>query len=579
MSSKHALEDQRLIDSLPTGVFTAFRSSIYKSTYVTANAHLFITHGWIDPTQLRNFLKRGEKSRGQMPISSRENLFLVLFSTNHPCEATRTVCVPVDPSTRKAIIVRPTNTPHNHPMPALTKASFELKASYRECIKAAGCVGATVAKLRPRKFCWTRKLLRGAKTEAYPAGLDAAGAFRLFWGDMKKPIDERYVQRHDARCFETDTTFRRVAGKINEREVVIFLKALERRGILAVTIARAYVNGAIKLQLNGKPAAFKRFVAGGNILAMSSDMEAAQPISSATIRPGSPEIMKLCTTHAKRAALDFKKLEDFSNFVRGLGVKKIQGVCFFPFPRTHYSSSLDWWDHKAMSSWILPCLIKPQSPMGAEDWDSTPATTNTGVKPSVVEAIESGRKLDERAVREVETSIQTGILVDSQNEPSHRMGPQRDTAVSPQQCARLVNVMSKLMNGIASSPRSKPYRAHRNEDQRSSKALKAQKSAVGKGSTTESNTLRTVFVSANSSGRIGTKIIGIVLLLGLIQLRRMRPITGMFMGPLVQPMASTSAAPHATNTGMFTEFSMQPTASTSAAVPSTMDYYSSHTAL
>lgn len=69
---------------------------------------------------------------------------------------------------------------------------------------------------------------------------------------MKKPIDERYIQRLVATpdgglmiltclsalmkllddtgvtSFETDTTFRRVAGKINEWEVVIFLKALER---------------------------------------------------------------------------------------------------------------------------------------------------------------------------------------------------------------------------------------------------------------------------------------------------------------------------------------------------------------
>lgn len=53
-----------------------------------------------------------------------------------------------------------------------------------------------------------------------------------------------------------------------------------------------------------------------------------------------------------------------------------------------------------MSAWILPCLIKSQSPMSAEDWDNTPSTTNTGeaqhhwtnlqtgVKQSLVEAIE-----------------------------------------------------------------------------------------------------------------------------------------------------------------------------------------------
>lgn len=63
--------------------------------------------------------------------------------------------------------------------------------------------------------------------------------------------------------------------------------------------------------------------------------------------------------------------------------------------------TLDWWDHKEMSPWILPCLIKSQSPMSAEDWDNTPATTNTGEaqhhwtktqtgsKLSLVEAIET----------------------------------------------------------------------------------------------------------------------------------------------------------------------------------------------
>ncbi|KAJ7889374.1 hypothetical protein B0H14DRAFT_3711197 [Mycena olivaceomarginata] len=57
-----------------------------------------------------------------------------------------------------------------------------------------------------------------------------------------------------------------------------------------------------------------------------------------------------------------EKLTEFDNFVRSLGVKKVQ----------------DWWDHKAMSPWILPCLIKSQSPMSPEDWDNTPSTTNTG---------------------------------------------------------------------------------------------------------------------------------------------------------------------------------------------------------
>ncbi|KAJ7456176.1 hypothetical protein FB451DRAFT_1564753 [Mycena latifolia] len=338
---------------------------------------------------------------------------------NRPCEATRTIYVPVDPSIRKALIVHGHGNAHNHPMPALTKVSYELKASYRQCIKAVGCVGATVAKVdnapstqllldgkTPGEFAPAfqsnrvkRKLVREAKQEAYPAGLDAAGAFKMFFDDLKKGVDDRYVQRvltmpdgglmvltclsalmkllddSGVTSFETDTTFRRVDGEMNEWEVVLFLKALNR----AVTIARAYVNGAsaqfferlygefqaVKVELTGKPIAFKRFVEGGNLLAMNSDMEAAQVLRAArsflkTNDPEysnlsndtpaeevAPEFIKLCTTHAKRAVLDFKSLvseqdytrlmdfvyidsaealAEFSEFVRGLGVKKIQGA-------------------------------------------------------------------------------------------------------------------------------------------------------------------------------------------------------------------------------------------------------------
>ncbi|KAJ6590210.1 hypothetical protein B0H10DRAFT_2320492 [Mycena sp. CBHHK59/15] len=53
----------------------------------------------------------------------------------------------MDPTIRKALIIHNNNTAHNHPMPALTKASFELKAAYRKCIEAAGCVRATVSKV------------------------------------------------------------------------------------------------------------------------------------------------------------------------------------------------------------------------------------------------------------------------------------------------------------------------------------------------------------------------------------------------------------------------------------------------
>ncbi|KAJ6629784.1 hypothetical protein B0H10DRAFT_2428145 [Mycena sp. CBHHK59/15] len=82
---------------------------------------------------------------------------------NRPCDAARTIYVPVNPSIRKALIIHSHNVAHNHPMPALKKASFELKESYRQCIKAAGCVGVTVAKVDNAP---STQVLLGGKTPA-----------------------------------------------------------------------------------------------------------------------------------------------------------------------------------------------------------------------------------------------------------------------------------------------------------------------------------------------------------------------------------------------------------------------------
>ncbi|KAJ6612598.1 hypothetical protein B0H10DRAFT_1952165 [Mycena sp. CBHHK59/15] len=122
-----------------------------------------------------------------------------------------------------------------------------------------------------------------------------------------------------------------------------------------------------------------------------------------------------------------EKLDDFSEFVRSLRVKKIH----------------DWWDHKAMSAWILPSLVKSQSPMSTEDWDKTPSTTNTGeaqhhwtnsctgIKLSLVEAIDMARKVDKEVVREIETSLKSGVLLNGQNEAYHHMAcsSQRQSSV------------------------------------------------------------------------------------------------------------------------------------------------------
>ncbi|KAJ6555496.1 hypothetical protein B0H10DRAFT_2241397 [Mycena sp. CBHHK59/15] len=314
----------------------------------------------------------------------------------------------MDPTIRKALIIHNSNTTHNHPMPALTKASFELKAAYRKCIEAAGCVRATVSKVdnapsmmillngkKPSEFAAAlqlnqtkRKMVCKAKLAAYPAGLDVGGAFQLFWDEMKKPIDERYIHRiatmpdggviiltclsalmrllddKGVLSFENDTTFKRVAGDINEWEVVIFFKALQR----AVNIARGYVNHA-------STKFFER---------LYDEFQAVKLELTGLL------VKSLVSEQDYKRLMDFmyinseEKLDDFSEFVHSL---RIGGIT------------------KAMSARILPSLVKSQSPMSAEDWDKTPSTTNTGeaqhhwtnsrtgIKLSLVEAIEMGTSI------------------------------------------------------------------------------------------------------------------------------------------------------------------------------------------
>ncbi|KAJ7761694.1 hypothetical protein B0H16DRAFT_1688349 [Mycena metata] len=53
MPPKHTPGDTTLIESLPMGVTTAFRCSIYVDGFVIANPLLFIGNEWVDATQLR----------------------------------------------------------------------------------------------------------------------------------------------------------------------------------------------------------------------------------------------------------------------------------------------------------------------------------------------------------------------------------------------------------------------------------------------------------------------------------------------------------------------------------------------
>ncbi|KAJ7467723.1 hypothetical protein FB451DRAFT_1483249 [Mycena latifolia] len=335
-----------------------------------------------------------------------------------------------------------------------------------------------------------RDIIREEKKKASLLYLSYAGAYDLCREDLDKPLEQRYIHRfqHTAdggliiftcftallallddsgvKAFEDDTTFKRVEGDLNEWEVVIFSQALER----AITLARAYTNRSdtqffellfdifreIKIEATGKDIGFARFMPNGNLLVMNADMEAAQALgaprsfmktnvpSFSGITTLDPHLfatffIKFCSSHAKRplrefqslvSAEDFGRLKDFmyidsteslrsfSEFIDGLAPKKIR----------------DWWAHKEMNDWVVPCLVKSQSNILPDHWDSTPATTNTGeaqhhwtnsltgIKLTLVEGIESARRIDSDVVDEVRNSNTSGVLLNSSNELYHRLG-------------------------------------------------------------------------------------------------------------------------------------------------------------
>ncbi|KAJ7622550.1 hypothetical protein B0H17DRAFT_1151676, partial [Mycena rosella] len=345
---------------------------------------------------------------------------------NYPCPATRSIYVPKDLSVRKVLIVH-NDTGHNHPMPALTKLSFGLKDTYRGCIKSYGVLGATVAKIDndPVRICSPlhnkrvkRDILHAEKIEKYPNGL-GIDAIRLMYHAEKltKPLPERYIHSYietnkgeiiiltfvpyllkllddpGVTSFDGDTTYKGIESKLNEWELSLFAKVVQRDffEILFDELQR------IKREVTGKPLPFKRFVPDGNLLVTNVDMDAAQVMGlcRSALKFSDPEYSGIPRdTPPEQLAPEFIKnfvyidskgsLDAFSSFVYGLGVKKIA----------------DWWRHKVQHSWIIPCLIKSQSKLPANVWDATPSTTNTneaqhhwtnsltGIKLTPVEALE-----------------------------------------------------------------------------------------------------------------------------------------------------------------------------------------------
>ncbi|KAJ7210287.1 hypothetical protein C8J57DRAFT_1257203 [Mycena rebaudengoi] len=266
-----------------------------------------------------------------------------------------------------------------------------------------------------------RDLIGKVKQKTYPAGLGIAGAYQLYREDREKPIEDRYIHRYldmpdggliiftcftgllallddsGVKAFEDDTTFKRIEGDINEWEVVTVYSALER----AVTLARAYINRSdtkffeklfdifreVKMEATGRDIGFARFMPNGNLLVMNADMEAAQALGAARsflktnissfsgITTLDPQVF--ATFFIKFAApmprgSDFCPLQDFKSLISAADFKRLRDFMYIDSVEGLHSFSQfinnlsmvygpDWWTHKEMNDWVIPCLVKSQS--------------------------------------------------------------------------------------------------------------------------------------------------------------------------------------------------------------------------
>ncbi|KAF8217297.1 hypothetical protein K438DRAFT_1954146 [Mycena galopus ATCC 62051] len=491
----------------------------------------------------------------------------------YPCSARRTIYVPENSSIRKALIIHNTDG-HNHPMPMIIKVSFAHKDTYRQCIDAHGVLGAT---LKSRTAQSTYMLLNGKKPsehapalyntrikkdllhdkkiEKYPNAI-----WPIFHADLDRVFNERYIHSYintpkgetiiitfipallhllddpGVTSFDGDTTFKGIEGKINEWELTIFAKVVQR----AASLLRAFINGAstdffeilfdeiqrIKLSFTRKPFPFKTFVRGGNLLVTNVNMDAAQVIglTRSVLKYSDPEysgipldtppekvapkFIKVCWRHAKEPIHDFRSLvstsdfnrlkncvyiedkealDDFTAFVYGLGIKKIT----------------DWWKHKEMHEWIIPCVVKSQSDIPADVWDATLSTTNTnegqhhwtnsltGIKLTPVEALE---RVDSDVAREIAMSLSTGILTNPNNEMSHRVAQNAQRQAAAAQKARESHDTADL---------AKDLRLQIEEAAARTKELKAQLKAT-KGTSGRGKSDASAILSASSSERVRT---------------------------------------------------------------------------
>ncbi|KAK7434029.1 hypothetical protein VKT23_020428 [Stygiomarasmius scandens] len=244
----------------------------------------------------------------------------------HKCNAKRTIFVPVDPNLRVACVVY-TSEPHSHPMLPATKASYDLKALYAQCVQAGGALTSTVRSVEKAASTQLilngstpttlhpalgskrvkREIIRNERIKQSPFGTSLKGVISMLREDAAKRTLERYVHLvttgpsggtlvftfqpfllsliHEAHGIHVDTTFKRTLGEL---KLVIWCSDVQR----AVTIGRIYTDKGdrehfktlfdqmqmLVLKITGKPMRFKRLTQGGNLLSMNIDLELAQAL-------------------------------------------------------------------------------------------------------------------------------------------------------------------------------------------------------------------------------------------------------------------------------------------------------------
>ncbi|KAJ7822773.1 hypothetical protein B0H13DRAFT_1737629 [Mycena leptocephala] len=411
-----------------------------------------------------------------------------------------------------------------------------------------------------------RDIIRGMKSEQSPLGLDKTGLFHIYLNNLTKPLPERYIHGYITTdgggvgvvtfvpyllkllddpgviSFDGDTTYKRINGKMNEWELTIFVKiALRYAFLISASIVRAYINRGstdffellfdelqhVKLIITGRPMPLKCFVKGGNIRVMNSDMDGAKALytmirSIAAFRTTPPEqvaweFVKICWRHAKEPVHDFRslvseadharprdfayidskeKLDEFSAFVVGLG----------------NLFSIDWWAHKEMHRWIIPCLVRSQSHIPNDIWDTTPSTTNTneaqhawtnsmtGIGLSLVEAVETTCQLDRKVADEIELTLRTGIFSNPNNEQSHRVARSSTRQSTRARHARELDELAAATKEI--SDKLEMELEKRRESNATSKDLRKQLQFIkGKGGGSRRDNSSSL-VAASSSGRV-----------------------------------------------------------------------------